>query len=125
MKSIQFIKDRLIKLFAKFPFLTIRYKYISEDQTHVVEVLPFFEFENNTDYQAEEGEVTFEFDNAFFPESLLFVSENSLTKMIDPDFELKSDILTASFEINNEISIPINVGETKISCINVNYFIAA
>lgn len=86
MKSDNFLKDKLQAIFIKFPLLSIRYQYTVKDQTYIVEILPLAEFENNKEYQKEEAELTFDFDNLFFPESVMFVSENSLTKIIEPEF---------------------------------------
>jgi hypothetical protein len=83
-----FLKDKLQAIYIKFPFLSIRYQYDKNDQTHMVEILPLAEFENNKEYQKEEAELTFDFDNLFFPESLMFVSGNSLTKITETEFEI-------------------------------------
>jgi hypothetical protein len=115
MNNIEFIKAKLNHLFAKFPYLTIRYQYAAKDQVHIIEVLPLSEFENNSKYQAEEAELTYEFDNTFFPESLLFVSENSLTKITEPGFEHKPNKVSASFPTNSEKSLLIKVVNSKIS----------
>lgn len=90
MNSKQFIIDSLWTLFEKYPFLTIQYKYDNGNLTHVVNIEPYYEFENNIEYQKEEALLSYKFDNEFFPESVLFISQNSLTTILDPEIVLSS-----------------------------------
>jgi hypothetical protein len=58
---------------------------------HIVEVLPLCEYKDNIKYLEIESDLTFEFDNKFFPEAVLFVSADSLTKVLEPEIELISE----------------------------------
>jgi hypothetical protein len=86
MKSKEFIKSKIGNLIENFPQLSIRYQYDKNDSTHLIEVMPLCDFNDNANYQNAEAEITFEFEKLFFPETVLFISEESLTKITKPEF---------------------------------------
>ncbi len=86
MKSIEYIKDALTRISKKFPQLSIKYQFYSDSLTHIVEVKPISDFEDNSEYISCEADLSITFDHDFFPESILFVSEESLTKIDCPSF---------------------------------------
>lgn len=85
MSTKEYIKEKLEALSKVFPQLTFFYKYDEVDETHVVEVLPLSEYDNNKEYKEAEADLTFDFDRSFFPETAMFVSEESLTRVTEPD----------------------------------------
>jgi len=64
------------------------------NETHIIEVLPLTVYENNNSYKEAEGDLTFEFDKIFFPEDIMFVSENSLTRITKPQKVFKKESLS-------------------------------
>jgi hypothetical protein len=86
MNPKEFIKTRLNELRNFFPELSFKYKFNKITSTHIVDVRPVEYYESNEDYIRYEANFCYEFDNKFFPESIMFISEDSLTKIKDPDF---------------------------------------
>jgi hypothetical protein len=85
MNPKDFIKTRLNESRNIFPELSFRYKFNPNTSTHIVDVRPLDCYKTNDDYIKYEAEFSFEFDNLFYPESILFVSEDSLTQVNNPD----------------------------------------
>lgn len=79
MRAKDFIYRNLRELVNKFPQIVFRYQFDESEQTHIVEVTPLEAYHKNQDYKNAEGDLTYEFDRAFPPESIMFVSEDSLT----------------------------------------------
>lgn len=92
MTSKEFIINKLNELVEIFPGITFKYKYDNVEKTHMIEVSPLAEFKN-IEYMIAEADLVFEFENNFIPETLLFVSEDSLTKVNRPDLVIKSNNL--------------------------------
>jgi hypothetical protein len=86
MNPKDFIITRLNELRNIFPELSFKYKYNSSTSTHIVDVRPLDCFKKNSDYIKYEADFGFEFDNRFYPETILFVSEDSLTQISNPEF---------------------------------------
>ncbi len=86
MKSYEFIKYRLNEIRNLFPELIFRYKFNESNFTHLIEVQPVECFENNMDYIKVEANLCLEFDKLYYPESLLFLSDNSLSKIEEHDY---------------------------------------
>ena len=85
MKSKQYINNKLKELHYHFPNLTIKYEHDSYTQMHIVDIMPLSEYENNEDFMRFETEIGCEFDNLFYPESVMFISSNSLTQIVNPE----------------------------------------
>ncbi|ENA1802815.1 hypothetical protein ABF179_002227 [Flavobacterium psychrophilum] len=90
LTSIDFIIKELKSLHNKFTNSNIRYEFCKSSNTHLVEVTPF-EFYNSETYM--EAELDFEdlFSDNFPNEDLVFISEQSLSKISDPIFEIFSE----------------------------------
>lgn len=80
MKAQNFIEEKIKMLKNKYPDMSFRYGYQDFNLTHIIEVLPLSEYESNDNYINDEIDIVLEFDN-IFSETILFVSENSLTKL--------------------------------------------
>lgn len=96
MESKNYLKAKLGELHSKFSNLSIKYQYDPYTQNHIVEVKPLSEFETNDEYAKHESELSHEFDNKFFPESVMFVSEDSLSCVKYPELVLYP-VLAKSF----------------------------
>lgn len=88
MTSKGFIKNKMRALVEKFPDIKITYQFDKFLKTHIVEVLPKELFEISEEYKLLESEIIFEFDDIFLSESILFISEDSLNEIDNPEFEL-------------------------------------
>jgi DNA-directed RNA polymerase subunit E'/Rpb7 len=84
MSSVKFVKSCLGKMFELFPDIQIRYEYREQEFLHIVEILPEKFFSKNKKYIDFEIELTEKFENTFTDETILFVSENSLTQVKNP-----------------------------------------
>jgi hypothetical protein len=90
MNSKEYIKTGLQRLVNLYPQLTFIYQFDEIESMHMVQVEPQDEFESNKAYQVDEADLTFDFDNSFFPESIVFISKDSLIKVDSPEFILKN-----------------------------------
>lgn len=88
MNSKKYLISKLEDLHNKFSNLSIRYQYDHCTQMHIVEVLPLSEYSENNHYIEMESDLSFDFDNRFFPESVMFISSESLTRITKAEFEL-------------------------------------
>lgn len=96
MESKNYLRNKLSELHNKFPNLSIKYQFDAYTKNHIVEVVPIEEFDKNADYIAFESDLCFEFDNMFFPEVVMFVSEESLTRVLVPELTFYP-VLSKSF----------------------------
>lgn len=99
MTAKEYIYKNLQKLANLFTNLTFTYEYKEISQTHVVEVKPEFEFSLNDDYIDAEIDLTSEFDELFYPESILFISKNSLTTITEVEKVFKFNQFTNKTEM--------------------------
>lgn len=90
MKSKEYIKDRLQNLLNIYPQLTFFYQFDDAEKLHMVEVEPLKDFDSNLAFQNDEADFIFDFDNSFFPESIVFISKNSLISIDSPEYILKN-----------------------------------
>lgn len=86
MNPKDFIKTRLNELRNIFQELSSKYKFNPTTDTHIVDVRPIEFYSKNMDYIKYEADFSFEFDNLFYPETILFISEYPLTEIGNPDF---------------------------------------
>lgn len=96
MESKKFLINKLRELHNVFPHLSIKYKYDDYSEKHIVDIMPLTEYEDNSNYITYESNLSYEFDNAFFPQSVMFISADSLTKLTNPEFIIEP-IITTSF----------------------------
>lgn len=91
MTSVDFIIEELIKLHAEFPESNIRYEFKPLSKVHIIEILPLEFFSNNELYMAHELNLEEKFFDLYPLEELIFVSEDSLNKVLSPVFETCSE----------------------------------
>lgn len=103
MKSKEFIVDKLNYLYSIFNDIKIRYEYRSNTFSHLIEIIPLSFFEKNEEYMAIESEIEEEFESKFLDENILFISEESLSEIINPEFKLGYD----EIKFNN-VALSIN-----------------
>lgn len=87
MKSSDFLKNKLSYIHNKYPHSKIRYEYRDISKSHIIEILPL-EIFNSEEYMEEETKIDDEFTINFPDENLVFVSEESLNKILNPTFQL-------------------------------------
>jgi len=86
--SIIFLKEKLTELYNEHSHLEIRYEYKSIINTHVVEVKPVHCFNSDRQYILKQIEVEDAFENVFFGEDIVFITDESLIKVNNPILSL-------------------------------------
>ena len=99
MNPKDFIKARLNELRNIFPELSFKYKFNPNTSTHIVDVRPLDCYKENPDYIKYEADFGFEFDNRFYPETILFVSEDSLTQINNPEFVFNANQFSEDLQV--------------------------
>lgn len=117
MNSKEFIKNRLNELRNIFPELSFKYKYNPNTSTHIVDVRPLDCYQRNQDYIKYEAEFGFEFDNIFYPETILFVSEDSLTQISNPEFVFNAN------QFSEDLQKPMTVVEINSMLADIHFML--
>ena len=86
MTSIDFIINELKSLHNKFTSSNIRYEFSNSSNTHLIEVTPL-EFYNSDSYMECELDLEDNFFRNYPSEDLIFISDQSLSKITNPIFE--------------------------------------
>jgi len=92
MDSINLIKDELEVLSSLIEGIEIRYEFKRSISTHLIEVKPIDLFNSNKLYIEKEIELEEKFSELFPNEDLVFVTEDSLSKIENPDLILPCKI---------------------------------
>lgn len=124
MTPKEYLKERLKSIFNSIKTINIKYQYCAEYDTHIVEVTPLNEFDNNNDYIAFERDLLFDFNELYFPSTLIFATEDSLNRVDNPEF-LLARRMKESFmvkDIENYYSI---LDLPELSCHEDNFSLAA
>jgi len=110
MKSKEYLRTKLNEVSNIFPELTFMYQFNGNTRTHIVEVKPLDDYQSNDSYAICEAELIYAFEKEFFPETVLFVSEESLTQVTEPEFVIRKQIFVNAalkanycFELNSEM----------------------
>ena len=88
MNPKDFIKNRLREIYESVKSISIKYEYREYEDAHLIEVTPLSEFNDNLNYNKMERDLLFDFNDLFFPSTILFVSEDSLNKVISPELQM-------------------------------------
>ncbi|TKG95207.1 hypothetical protein EYV94_10880 [Puteibacter caeruleilacunae] len=124
MNSRKFIETKLNELYSRFTEVKIRYEFRTNTNSHIIEIIPLSFFEENREYMSVEAEIEEEFETSFPNENILFVSEDSLTEVVSPMFELGYESIIFD---NEEFSLEFDV-EGFTECVEFwdsNYALAA
>lgn len=109
MNSQQYIIDRLEKISEKFHGIKIRYEIRTRTyRKHIIEILPFSFFQNH-EYLKLESDLEFDFESSFPNEEIMFISENSLTKINESIFSIGYDSYKIKLDIS-DLSTPFKQG---------------
>lgn len=91
MESKNFVHEELKQFVKRFAATCVRYEYDPHALVHMVEVLPSKVYHTDKEYIAWENDIYNRFVNKFPCENICFISEDSLVKVKQPDFELFGD----------------------------------
>lgn len=102
MHSVDLIIKELKHISNTIEGVEIRYEFDKCNLIHLVEVKPLDLFENNSIYLDKEIELEDKFYELFPKENLVFISEDSLSKIENPDL-----ILPLKIKYENQIITPL------------------
>ncbi len=102
MKSKEFLIKKLKELASKFEDIKIRYEYHQSTYSHLIEVIPLSIFENDKAYMLAEEKLENDFENLFPDEDIVFISEDSLTEIKNPELLLGYEEVI----FNNTVTVP-------------------
>jgi hypothetical protein len=94
----EYLKKELKQLLNKFQDIQIRYEFDEDDFVHIIEVTPLAVYESDKTYVKFEIELRKKFAIEFPNEEIMFVSEDSLTKIETPEFVLSNPSVSADLE---------------------------
>jgi len=86
MKSKEFLVKELTEISYRFENVQIRYEHRKNTFSHIVEIIPLVVFNNNEEYMNAEAYLEDEFERLFPQENIVFISEDSLTEIKNPDY---------------------------------------
>ncbi|WP_299576675.1 hypothetical protein [uncultured Sunxiuqinia sp.] len=90
MKEKEFIIKRLTEINNQVKGINIRYEYSEAEDAHLIEITPLSEYNSNELYINLERQLMFDFNEMFFPATILFLTEDSLIKINQAQLELSS-----------------------------------
>jgi len=92
MESKEYLRNKLNEISSIFPELIFRYQFNENTETHIIEVKPLEAYQTNNVYIKYEAELMFNFENEFYPQTILFVSDDSLTQITQPEFTIQKQV---------------------------------
>lgn len=126
MTAAEFIIIQIKNLAFSFPTGKYSYEYDKISGMHIIHVHPTELYELNNAYKENEVKLSIEFDNIYYPESVLFVSDNSLNQVLSPEFELEGMFYGLRPMINNKLASKfINLKQESFEAGENNYALAA
>ncbi len=111
MTSVEYLKEKILELSVRFPSALFSYEYDQFSQMHLIQVKPQEIYDLDDVYKQIETKISIEFDNHFFPESVLFLSDSSLNQVSNPEFEIRGSF----YGLRPEITIIPSTNFTHLS----------
>lgn len=74
----------MTELSKQYPEISIRYQFIEYTDCHLVEISPVSFHNEDKLFSISEAKLIFEFEARFFPETVLFITEDSLMSITKP-----------------------------------------
>ena len=111
MKPSEFLKSELEHIAKKFPNVHIKYGFNDTINTHIVELLPLIEYNNNKDLGNAWVPIFFKFMDTFKSEEITFISSDSSLTLSTILFELNQNacneecIITGLFEPFTRVAV--------------------
>ncbi len=119
MNPQTYLREKFDILIESFPGIKIKYEIKKRDyDNHIIEILPIEMYENKK-YMEIESDISFEFEQLFQEDEIMFVSEKSLTRVKNPVLTL--GFPDYSFVIKQEKGFLTNV--LSILGINTNIYV--
>lgn len=122
MNQIEFIKSKLQVLNSLCPYLNIRYEYRNYTNTHIIDIRPQIFYDDDKQYITQQIEIENEFEEKYPYDNIMFVSEDSLTKIDKPTFELLASSLDEIKVIFDEAEIGELFKQDLVDWYGKNYY---
>ncbi|GIQ57725.1 hypothetical protein Flavo103_08610 [Flavobacterium collinsii] len=114
-ESIIFLKEKLSELYSEHSHLEIRYEYKSIINTHVIEVKPVHCFNSDRPYILKQIEVEDAFENTFFGEDIVFITDDSLIKINNPILSLGVSTINVDLSEFEQLKVSFVVGQSSLT----------
>jgi len=114
--SIIFLREKLTELYKQHSHLEIRYEYKSIINTHIVEVKPVHCFNSDRHYILKQIEIEDAFENTFYGEDIVFITEDSLVNVSNPIFSLGVSTINVDFSEFEQQKVSFVVGKSSLAC---------
>jgi len=91
MKSEEFLDKKLketFEMFSDVKDLEIKYEHNKENNSHIIEISPLSFYNKNNKFMVREMDIEQQFQELYPKETILFVTEKSLTKVTNPHLTL-------------------------------------
>jgi hypothetical protein len=111
MKPIEFIYTHLEDLSKEFPQVHIKYAFNKIIFTHIIELLPLTEYQNNSALDDAWIPLSFDFRKLFPDDEIAFVSSDSTLTICDPLFEF--NVPQEEFACMDEIFAELSEDDIK------------
>lgn len=126
MTASKYLIEKLKHLAFLFPSGKYSYEYDAFSGIHIVQVWPLELYEIDDNYKEVETKISIDFDNLYYPESILFISDTSLNKVLNPEFEIKGMFYGLQPMIHNVITLSfVNMNQEPFEAGINNYALAA
>jgi phosphorylcholine metabolism protein LicD len=106
MNSTSYLNNELIRIFDKFQDAIIKYEFKASRNTHLIEVKPLDVYDSES-FITQEIELMDNFLAKFPKETILFVSEESMSKVTNPLFIYQKSRLALCFKNNEIVTEPL------------------
>jgi len=121
-ESIIYLKEKLSLLFEEYSYLEIRYEYKTTINSHIIEVKPVHCFNSDKKYIVEQIEIENAFEDNFYGEEIVFVTEDSLVKIVNPILSL--GVTTINVDLSQFIKQKVVISTPKLCFDNSCYAIS-
>ncbi|TBX64776.1 hypothetical protein EZL74_12875 [Flavobacterium silvisoli] len=111
-ESILYLKEKLTSLFEEHSYLEIRYEFKNIINSHIIEVKPIHCFNSDRQYILKQIEIEEAFENKFFGEEVVFITEGSLVKIGNPILSL--GVTSINVDLSTFIQQKVIVSAPKV-----------
>lgn len=96
MKVKEFIKKSIEDLTTTFDNIRCSYRYDQFSETHYIEIMPSAFFRSSNELSLFRADIFDDFDSAYPNQSIVFISEESLTKIGKSEYSIEGKSYTKS-----------------------------
>jgi hypothetical protein len=113
--SINFLREKLTELYNEHSHLEIRYEYKNIINTHVVEVKPVHCFNSDRHYILKQIEIENTFEDSFYGEDIVFITEDSLVSVNNPILSLGVSTINVDLSQFSQQKVSVFTGQSNLT----------